>query len=195
VTSSGIDEVLCWLTRVDHETVGEFHALGTSSTELARDDNFATLSTALHDETKDTIASAANSETIEEFVSEGFALCDGGKTSVLDLGRVERDGVFWELESLLNERGEFADSSSLLAENFLGVGRSNDDIGDGGCDTDFDSRVSFLSKFALEELVQFGVEDTICDELSPLRAVRRVSNYVFVRGRGRGILHSGSWYT
>jgi hypothetical protein len=156
---------------VDHETVGELHALGTSSTELARDDNLATLSTALHDETKDTIASAANSETVEELVSEGFALCDGGETAILDFGRIERDGVFWELESLLDEGGEFTDSSSLLAENFLCVGGSDDDIGDGGCDTDFDSRVSFLSKFALEKLVQFGVEDTICDELSPLRAV------------------------
>lgn len=59
----------------------------------------------------------------------------------------------------------------MLAENFLCVGGSNDDIGDGRCNSDFDAGVSFLRKFALEELVQFGVEDTICDELSPLRAV------------------------
>jgi len=88
----------------------------------------------------------------------------------LDLGGIEGDGVFGELESLLDEGGEFADSSSLLAENFLCVGGANDDIRNGGCDADFDSRVSFLSKFTLEELVQFGVKDTICDKLSPLRA-------------------------
>jgi len=64
----------------------------------------------------------------------------------------------------LDEGGEFADSSSLLAENFLCVGSSNDDVGDGGCDTNFNTGVSFLSKFALEELVQFGIENTIRNE-------------------------------
>jgi hypothetical protein len=58
VTNSGIDEVASGLTRVDHETISELHGLGTSSTELARNDNLATLSTRLHNETEDTIASA-----------------------------------------------------------------------------------------------------------------------------------------
>lgn len=71
----------------------------------------------------------------------------------------------------MNEGGKFADSSSLLAENFLCVGGSNDNIGDGGSDTNFNSRVALLSKFTLEKLVQFGEEDSIGDELSPLRAV------------------------
>jgi hypothetical protein len=168
VTSSVVDEVLCWLTRVDHETVGELHALGTSSTQLSGYDNLATLSTTLHDESEDTIACSANRQTVEELVSEGLALCDSGETTVLDLGGVEGDGVLGELESLLDEGGEFADSSSLLAENFLGVGCADDDVGDGGGDSNFNTRVSFLSQLALEELVQFSVEDTIGDELSPL---------------------------
>jgi hypothetical protein len=57
VANSSIDEVTGRLTRVDHETISELHRLGTSSTELARNNNFATLGTRLHDETKDTIAS------------------------------------------------------------------------------------------------------------------------------------------
>jgi hypothetical protein len=56
----------------------------------------------------------------------------------------------------------------LLAENFLGVGCADDDVGDGRCDSDFDTRVSLLSQLALEELIQFSVEDTISHELSPL---------------------------
>ena len=88
----------------------------------------------------------------------------------MDLGGVQGDGVLGELESLLDEGGKFADSSSLLAENFLGMGCTDDDVGDGGSDSDFDTRVPLLSKLALEELVQFCVEDTIGDELSPLRA-------------------------
>jgi hypothetical protein len=59
----------------------------------------------------------------------------------------------------------------LLAEHFLGVCCADDDVGDGGSDADFDTGVSLLCQFTLEELVQLGIEDTICYELSPLRAV------------------------
>lgn len=129
MTSSGIDEVLCRLTGVDHETISELHALGTSSTELSRDNNLATLSTTLHDESKDTIACTSNSQTVEKLVSEGLALRDSRETSVLDLGSIEGDRVFGEFESLLDEGGEFADASSLLTENFLCVGSADDNVG------------------------------------------------------------------
>lgn len=43
------------------------------------------------------------------------------------------------------------------------------DVGDGGSDTDFDTRVALLSQLALEELVQLGIEDTVGDELAALR--------------------------
>jgi hypothetical protein len=49
----------------------------------------------------------------------------------------------------------------LLSEDFLCVGSADNDIGDGWGDADFDSRVSLLSEFALEEFVKFGEEDTI----------------------------------
>jgi len=49
-------------------------------------------------------------------------LCDGGETTVLHLGGVEGHGVLRELEALLDERGEFADAATLLAEDFLSVG-------------------------------------------------------------------------
>lgn len=42
------------------------------------------------------------------------------------------------------------------------------DIGHGGRDADLDARVTLLSQLALEELVQFGVKDTIGNELSAL---------------------------
>ena len=72
-------------------------------------------------------------------------MCDGGETTVLDLSGVERYGVLRELEALLDEGGEFADSASLLAENFLCVGCADDDVGNGRSNSDFDARVSFLS--------------------------------------------------
>lgn len=88
----------------------------------------------------------------------------------MDLGGVQRNGVFGEFESLLDEGGEFTDASSLLAENFLGVGGSNDDVGDGGGNANFDARVALFRQFTLEELVQLSEENTICNELSALGA-------------------------
>lgn len=140
----------------------ELHALGTRSPKLATDHDLATLGTALHDEAQDTIARPTDGKTIEQLVSQGLALRDGGQTTVLDLGSVEGDRVLWELEALLDERGEFANAASLLAEDFLCVCRADNDIGDGWSDADFDTGVTFLSEFALEELVQLGVENTVC---------------------------------
>lgn len=42
------------------------------------------------------------------------------------------------------------------------------DISHGRRDADLDTRVSFLCQLALEELVQFGVEDAVGDELPTL---------------------------
>jgi hypothetical protein len=145
---------------VDHEAVGELHGLGTGGTELAGDDNLATLGAALHDEAEDTIAGTTDGKTVEQLVAEGLAL-----------GGVEGDGVLGELESLLDERGELTDAAALLAEDLLGVGGTDDDVGNGGGDADLDARVTLLSELALEELVQLGVEDTVSDELSPLGAI------------------------
>lgn len=102
VSYSVINKVTSGLTRVDHEPVGELHGLGTGSTKLARDDNFATLGARLHDETKHTVTGSTtwfrrkkmlriamdlppNSETTEELVSQTFALRDCRESTVLDL--------------------------------------------------------------------------------------------------------------
>jgi hypothetical protein len=170
VTCSRIDEVLGWLTGMNHEAVGELHALGTSCTQLSRNYNLTALRTALHDEAEDTIASSPDRKTIEEFVSERLALSDGRETTVLNLGGIEGDRIFGELEALLDQRCEFANASALLAEHFLGMCCADDDVGDGGSDADFDARVTLLCQFTLKEFVQLGIEDTICYELSPLRA-------------------------
>ena len=108
------------------QTYSELHGLGTGSTELAGHNDLATLGTALHDETEDTIAGTADGQTVKQLVAEGLALSDGGETAVLDLGGVEGDGVLGELETLLDERGELTDAATLLAKNLLGVGGPDD---------------------------------------------------------------------
>lgn len=173
MTGGAVDEVLGGLTRVDHEAVGELHGLGTGSTELTGDDDLATLGARLHDEAQDTIAGTTDGETVEELVAERLALGDGGQTTVLDLGGVEGNAVLGELEALLDQAGELADAATLLTEDLLGVGGTDDDVGDGGGDADFDAGVTLLGQLALEELVQLGVENTVGDELSPLGAAMK----------------------
>lgn len=172
MAGGAVDEVLGGLARVDHEAVGELHGLGTGGTELAGDDNLATLGAGLHDEAQDTIAGTADGQAVEQLVAQGLALGDGGQTAVLDLCGVEGDRVLGELEALLDQGGELADAAALLAEDLLGVGGADDDVGDGGSDADLDAGVALLGELTLEELVELGVEDTVSDELSPLGAAR-----------------------
>lgn len=57
VTDSSINVVTTGLTRVNHETVSELHALGSLTSQLTRHDHLTTLSARFHDETEHTIAS------------------------------------------------------------------------------------------------------------------------------------------
>lgn len=107
-------------------TYSELHALGTGSSELSADHDLTTFSTALHNESQHPVACSAHSETVQQLVPQGFALGDGRETTVLDFGGVEGDTVLGEFETFLNERSEFADPSTLLAEDFLGVGGTDD---------------------------------------------------------------------
>ena len=128
MADSVVNEVLSGLTGVDHEAVGELHALRAGGAQLAGDDDLAALGAALHDEAEDAVAGAADGEAAEELVAEGLALRDSGETTVLDLLGVELEGVFGELETLLDERGELTDTATLLTQNFLGVSGTDDDL-------------------------------------------------------------------
>ena len=55
VSDGVVDVVAGGLTRVDHETVGELHRLGTGGTQFTGNDNLATLGAGLHDESEDTV--------------------------------------------------------------------------------------------------------------------------------------------
>jgi pantoate kinase len=72
-----------------------------------------------------------------------------------------------KLESFLHQSGQFADSTALLAEDFLRVARADDDFGAGGGDADFAACVALFGEFAGEEFVEFGEEDAVGDKLVP----------------------------
>ena len=69
------------LTSMDHEPVRKLHRLGALGTEFARHDNLATLSTALHHVTQDTIASTTHSQTTKQLVAKALALSNGAQTT------------------------------------------------------------------------------------------------------------------
>ena len=70
----------------------------------------------------------ADSKTTEKLVAEGLALSNSRKTTVLNLFGVEFQGVFGELETLLHEGSELANAATLLAQNLLGVGGTDDNL-------------------------------------------------------------------
>lgn len=78
MSDGSVDKVDGGLTRVDHETIGELHRLGTGGPEFTRDDDLATLGARLHDESEDTVACPSHGKTTEELVSKRLALGDGG---------------------------------------------------------------------------------------------------------------------
>jgi len=166
-----VHEVTNGLTGVDHESIGELHALGPSSAQFTRNDDLASLGTALHHEAKNTIACTADSETTEQLVSEGLALGDGGKAAVLDFLGIKLERVFGESEPFLYERRQLTNTTSLLAKNLLRVGSTDDNLGTGVGNTDFAARVSLLCELAGEEFTQFSFEYTIGHELSLLADV------------------------
>jgi hypothetical protein len=73
--------------------------------------------------------------------------------------------AFWEVEPLLNNRCQFPDPSALLTQNILGLRGQDDDLSPGWSDSNFDTTVAIFSEFSSQELIQFSLEDTICDEL------------------------------
>lgn len=149
MTDGIVDKVTNRLTGMDHEAIGELHGFCSGSTKLARDDNLTTLRTRFHNEAEDTVASTvvlrnqeskmkneaerylnapANSKTTKELVAERFALSDSRESTVLDFFSVEFERIFGEFESLLNEGGEFTDTTTLLAKDLLSVGGTDDDL-------------------------------------------------------------------
>lgn len=66
----------------------------------------------------------------------------------MDLLGVELQRVLGELESFLDESLELPDSPTLVTEDILGVGRTDDDLGTGVGDTDFTARVTFLGELS-----------------------------------------------
>ena len=123
-----------------------------------------------------------NSQTVKELELDRLTLSNGTETTVLDTFGIKFNGVLGELETLLDKSGQFANTTTLLTKNVLSVSGTDDDsiklkinfdyfiveilwhlLGTGRSDTDLNTSITIFSKFTSEELVQFGVENTIGD--------------------------------
>src|SRR5260370_40777443 len=128
MSDSVVNKVTRWLPRVNHEAIGELHALGTSGTQLARNDNLTTFRTTFHDETENTVAGTTDSQAPKKLVPERLALTDRGQTTGLDLFGIELDGILTEFEALLDKGSKLTDATTLLAQYFLSVSGADDDL-------------------------------------------------------------------
>jgi hypothetical protein len=165
VADSAVNEVNGGLTGLDHVTITELHGLGTLRAELTADDDLATLGIRLHDRADDTVARTTDGETTEELVAEGLSLGLSGETAVDDALGVELNLTVGDVETLLDGGGELADAASLLTEDILGAGGTDDDLDAGGGHADLNTGVTILRELLREEVVQLGVEKSILDEL------------------------------
>jgi hypothetical protein len=166
VSHSVVDVLFSGSTGLDHVAISVLLRLGSLGSELACNDDFATLGASLHDKSEHAVASSSHSHTAQQLVLKGLALGLGTETSISDLLGEELNGALLEIESLLDERGDLSDSSAALAQDLGGVGGSNDDLSVDRGHSNFHARVTILGEFLLKELVQFSVKHTVGDKLS-----------------------------
>merc|ERR1740138_92249 len=110
-----VNVVLLRFARGNQVAVFELHRLGALRTELAADDNLATLGAVLHDEAHHAVASAPHREASEQLVAEGLSLGHRAAGAVLDALREELDAVLRKAVPLLHHRRELADAAALVA--------------------------------------------------------------------------------
>merc|ERR1712066_1025529 len=158
-----VSKTFGWETGVDHHTVGEFHTLGSLSSDFTGDDDFTTSSALFHDESENTVGGSSDSKTSQEFVSERFGLSDSGETSVGNSFDVQVDLTLFVSPSFVNDSGQFPDSSGFFSQNLTWSGSDDDNFASFRF-SDNNSRVSILSQFSFEEFVQFSFEKTVSDE-------------------------------
>jgi len=170
VTDGLVNEVFSGLTSGDLVSHNVLLGLGTLSTDLSGNSDFATDSLSLsHDGSHNVVSSVSDGSTGEELVLKGFSLGGGAERSLVSEGfdgEVELVvGLVVEV-SLLEERLNFLNFTVGLGEHFLAFGATDSDFSGGTGGSNLNTGVTFFSKGSGEELVELGVENSIGNELS-----------------------------
>mmetsp|Transcript_653 Transcript_653/g.1191 ORF Transcript_653/g.1191 Transcript_653/m.1191 type:complete len:236 (+) Transcript_653:281-988(+) len=169
VADGGVNVLPLWLTRLDHVAVGELHGLCTSATDLASNHALNTLGSALHHEADNTVASATHCKATNELIAQRLALGDSTEAAVGDFLSVQLNRVLGEVPPLLDNSGEFANTTALLAKNILRPRRTDNNLSPHGRDTNLNTRVAILGELTSQQLIELSKEDAIGDKL-PLLA-------------------------
>ena len=91
------------------------------------------------------------------------------------------DGVFGKVEPLLDNRGQFLDTTALLSQHTLGSSGQDDDFGLVGGRTNINTGISIFSQFTTQKFVQFGLQHALLDELKV--AIRMTIKMVLTHGK------------
>mmetsp|Transcript_18878 Transcript_18878/g.25601 ORF Transcript_18878/g.25601 Transcript_18878/m.25601 type:complete len:200 (+) Transcript_18878:259-858(+) len=168
MADSSIDVVDSRLAGLDHVAISELLTLGSLATNLSGHRHLSTLGARLHNESEDTVASTTDGKASQKLVLKRFGLSLCAKAAVGHALGVELDSTLREVESLLHNRGQLADSLALLAEHILGAGGLDDDLSAERSHADLNTGVSDLGELLAEQLVDLGVEHAVRHELSLL---------------------------
>mmetsp|Transcript_21150 Transcript_21150/g.44160 ORF Transcript_21150/g.44160 Transcript_21150/m.44160 type:complete len:209 (+) Transcript_21150:210-836(+) len=168
VSNSLRDVVPLRLSSGDQIALSKLHCLGTLRTQLAADDDLHTLGTVLHDESENTVAGTADGQATNEFEAKRLALSHGAASAVLHSLCEQFHAVLGKAKTFLHQCCEFTNSASLLSQDLTSPGGPNDDLSADRSDTHFHTRISVFTQCACQELIQLGVENTICHKLSLL---------------------------
>ena len=69
------------------------------------------------------------------------------------------------IQNRIDTYRQLTNSSAFFSQYILCSGCHNNDFCPSWSNSDFYARVSILGKFTGQELIEFGLEDTVCDKL------------------------------
>merc|ERR1712090_75176 len=145
---------------------GVFGPFCSLAAQFAGYDDLATLSTRLHNEAEDTITGASDGKTTDQFVTEGFSLSNGAKATSRHLLGIQFDGTIGIVEALLNDGGQFTNTLTFVVQHILSARREDDNLRARRRHAHLDSAVTIFGQLPRQELIQFGFENSILNELS-----------------------------
>ena len=168
-SDGAVDEIVLGLTGGDLVTLSVLLGLGTLSTDLTGDDDFATDgTTSSHDGSENVVGGKSDWGTSEELVLEGLDVGGGAEGLLvwewLD-GELKFVVAIVEVVSLLDEGLDLLHFTGLLVEEVLALGGADTDLSGHAGGTDFDTGVSLETEDLLEELVELGLENSVGNEL------------------------------
>ncbi len=114
------------------------------------------------------MAGTTHGKTLGELEVDGLSLGNRRESAVADVLSEESDRTLREAPTRLDETSELADAATLLTEDVLSAGGADNNLGKDGGAANLDTGVAVGTEGAGEELIEFGVENTVCDKLALL---------------------------